>query len=73
MWTRKSNKLKVSVSYGNGPPRTFERITRAPDMDVAAAISAALIAFNEAFEHELQWIEQRSAEEAEACSLPPAA
>jgi hypothetical protein len=73
MRTKKNNRLRVRITFGDGPTQFYQREVNAPIDDIASAISAGMVAFNQAFDDELAWIEQRSAEEAEAYSLPPAA
>jgi hypothetical protein len=61
-----SKQLRAVITYGDGPPRVFERNVEAPVDDVAAAISSGMVAFDEGFEHELAWIKERSRGEVEA-------
>jgi hypothetical protein len=61
-----AQKLRIVITFGTGPPRTFERSVEAPVDDAAAAVSMGMIAFDEAFNLELEWIRQRSEEEARA-------
>ncbi len=68
-----ARKLLVIIALDGGPPQISNRIVEAPADDVAAAISAGMIAFNDAFNLELEWIRQRSAEEAEEFCRPSAA
>lgn len=61
-----AQKLRIVITFGTGPPRTFERSVEAPVDDAAAAISMGMIAFDEAFDLELEWIKRRSEEETKA-------
>jgi hypothetical protein len=65
---------KLRIVFVDGErSRSFDRIVTAPVDDVAAAISRGMAAFDEEFDLELAWIEQRSAEEAAALDTPHAA
>ncbi len=68
-----ARKLHVTVALDGGPSQISNRIVEAPADDIAAAINRGLIAFDEVFNLELEWIRQRSAEEAEEFCRPDAA
>jgi hypothetical protein len=51
---KRANRLRVSITFGGGEPRIFDRILTAEAGDVRAAIAPAVQAFNSELTRQLE-------------------